>query len=46
MANEHELRAKAQKRECSRHVVTACRYIDAHYERGDQSDSARWCGGV
>jgi AraC-like DNA-binding protein len=30
MADEHELRAHA-RRECSRHVETACRYIEAHY---------------
>jgi AraC-like DNA-binding protein len=30
MADEHHVRAH-EKRECSRHVVTACRYIDAHY---------------
>jgi AraC-like DNA-binding protein len=30
MAHEHQLRAHAE-RECSRHVVAACRYIDVHY---------------
>lgn len=30
MVHEHECDAHAE-RECSRHVVTACRYIDAHY---------------
>jgi AraC-like DNA-binding protein len=30
MADEHNVRAHAEG-ECSRHVVTACRYIDAHY---------------
>jgi AraC-like DNA-binding protein len=31
MADEHKLRAD-ERREDSRHVVTACRYIDAHYD--------------
>jgi AraC-like DNA-binding protein len=42
MADEHELRAHA-RRECSRHVVTACRYIDAHY---DEAISVSFLAGV
>jgi AraC-like DNA-binding protein len=33
MANEHECdRARDELAGCSRHVVSACRYIDGHYE--------------
>ena len=32
MANEHEWRECEDSARCSRHVVSACRYIDAHYE--------------